>query len=103
MVHALEIVRYVPEVRYNPTSIGVLDEKGCLIQVQKGVIVSQGDGIILEGEKCGDIKAKRNSVQDRISMTSLEGSSLKDGALRKTVTKRKPGQNIAEKRNGVFR
>jgi len=31
MVHALEAVRYVPEVRYNLISIGWLDEEGCQI------------------------------------------------------------------------
>jgi len=37
-VRALEAVRYVPEVRYNLISIRVLDEEGCQIQVQQGVV-----------------------------------------------------------------
>ena len=50
MVCALE-VRYAPEVRYNILSIRVLDEEGCQIQVQQGVVtVNQGDVVILEGE-----------------------------------------------------
>ena len=44
-VCALEAVWYVPEARYILISIGVLDEEGCLIQVQRGVVtISQGDG-----------------------------------------------------------
>jgi len=52
-VCALEAVRYVPEARYNLIFIKVLDEEGCWIQRQQGVTVSQGDRVILEGEKCG--------------------------------------------------
>ena len=33
-VHALKMVRYVPEARYNLISIRVLDEEGYWIQVQ---------------------------------------------------------------------
>ena len=33
-VCALEAVWYVPEARYNLTSIRVLDEEGCRVQVQ---------------------------------------------------------------------
>ena len=52
MVCALE-VRYAPEVWYNILSIRVRDEEGCQIQVQQGfVTVSQGDMVILKGEKC---------------------------------------------------
>jgi len=38
MVHALEAVQYVPEARYNLISIRVLDEEGCRIQVQQGIV-----------------------------------------------------------------
>jgi len=34
MVHAVEVVWYVPKTRYNLISIRSLDEEGCLIQVQ---------------------------------------------------------------------
>jgi len=55
-VHTLEAVRYIPKVRYNIISIRVLDEEGCWIQVQQSVIiVSQGDRVILEGEKYGGL------------------------------------------------
>ena len=37
-VSALEAVWYVPEARYNIISIRVLDEEGCRIQVQQGVV-----------------------------------------------------------------
>ena len=76
-VHALEAVRYVPESRYNLIFIRVLNEKGYQIQVQQGVItVSQGDRVILEGEKCGGLyKLKEgNSVRGGVSWISLEGS-----------------------------
>jgi len=44
MMRALEMIRYVLEARYNLISIEVLDEEGCRIQVQQGVItVNQGD------------------------------------------------------------
>jgi len=74
----MEAVQYVSEAQYNLISIRVLDEKGCRIQVQQGVItVSQKDRVILEGEKCGGLyKLKEgNSVQDVILRISLEGSS----------------------------
>ena len=34
MVHAVEVVWYVPKTRYNLISIRSLDEEGCRIQVQ---------------------------------------------------------------------
>jgi len=50
----LEVVMYVPEARYNFISIKVLDKEGCRIKVQQDVItISQGDKVILYGEKCG--------------------------------------------------
>ena len=56
MVRALEAVWYVPEARYNLKSIRVLDEEGCRIQVQQGVVIaSQGDRVILEGKKYGEL------------------------------------------------
>jgi len=64
-VRALEAVWYVPEARYNLISIKVLNEEGCRIQVQQGVVtINQGDVVILEGEKCGGLyKLKKgNSV-----------------------------------------
>ena len=52
MVRALEVIRYVPEAWYNLISVEVLDEKECRIQVQQDVImVSQGNKVILKGEK----------------------------------------------------
>ena len=105
MVRALEAVRHVLEARYNLISIGVLDEEGCRIQVLQGVItVSKGDRIILEGEKHGEIYKlkKENTVQGGVSMTSLEGSSSRGGASRKTAMGREPDQNIAGKRKSAF-
>ena len=57
------------------------------------VTVSQGDRLILEGEKCGGLyKLKEgNSVQGGVSRINLEGSSLRGGASRKTVTRRELG------------
>jgi len=75
----MEVVRYVPEARYNLLSIRVLDEEGYWIQVQQGVVtVSQGDTVILEGEKCGGLyKLKEEiSVRGKVSRINLEGSSL---------------------------
>jgi len=47
-MRALEAVRYILEARYNLISIRMLDEEGCWIQVQQGVITaSQGDRVIL--------------------------------------------------------
>ena len=68
MVRALEAIQYVPEERYNLISIRVLDEEGCRIQVQQGVItVSQGDRVILEGEKCGGLyKLKEKKTQFKV-------------------------------------
>ena len=52
----MEAVWYVPEARYNLISIRVLDEEGCRIHMQKGVVtVSQEDRVILKGEKCGGL------------------------------------------------
>ena len=67
---------YIPKARYNLISIRVLDEKGCRIEVQQGVVtVSEGDRIILKGEKCGDKLKEENSVRGGVSRISLEGSS----------------------------
>jgi len=53
MVHALEAIQYVTEARYNLISIWVLGEEECQIEEQQSVItVSQGDMVILKGEKC---------------------------------------------------
>jgi len=75
-VHALEAVRYVLEASYNLISIGVLDEEGCQIQVQQGVVtVNQEDRVILEGEKCEGLykMSEGNSVRGGISGIRLEG------------------------------
>jgi len=74
--------------------------------VQQGVIaVSQGDRIILEGEKYGGLyKLKEeNSVRGRVSGISLEGSSSRSGASRKTATGHEPGQNVVGRRKGAPR
>jgi len=105
IVRALEVVWYVLEARYNLIFIGVLDENGCRIQVQQGdVTVSQEDRIILEGEKCGGLyKLKEeNSIRDGVSGISLEGSSLRGRALKRTATGREPSKNVTGKRNGAF-
>ena len=81
MVHALKVVWYVPEARYNLISIGVLDKKGCQIQVQQGIVtVSQGDRVMLEREKYGGLYKikKENSVRGGVSRINLEGSSSRD-------------------------
>jgi len=57
--------------------------------VQQGVVtVSQGDRVILKGEKCGGLyKLKEgNLVQGEVSGISWEESSLRGGASRKTTT-----------------
>ena len=77
-VRALEAVRFAPKAQYNLMFIRVLNEKGYQIQVQQGVItVSQGDRVILKGEKCGGLyKLKEgNSVRGGVSRINLEGSS----------------------------
>ena len=63
-VRALEAVWYVLEARYNLISIRVLDEEGCQIQLQQGVVtVNQGDRVILEGEKCGELYKLKTETQ----------------------------------------
>jgi len=104
-MRALEAVRYVPEAQYNLIFIRVLDEEGCRIQVQQGVVtVSQGGRVILEGEKCGGLhKLKEgNTVRSGVSRISLEESSSQGGASKKTATKRESGQSVAGKRKGVL-
>ena len=72
--------------------------------LQGVVTVSQGDRVILKGEKCGALyKLKEgNSVRGGGSGISLERSSSRDGASRKTATGRELGQSIAEKRKGAL-
>ena len=87
-VRALEAAWSVSEAHYNLTSIGVLNEVGRRIQVQQSVItVSQGDKIILKGEKWrGLYKLKEeNRVQGGVSGISLEGISSPGGVSRKTA------------------
>jgi len=82
----------------------VLDEEGCWIQVQQGVvIISQRDRVILEEGKCeGLYKLKEeNSVRGGVSWISLKGSSPRGGASRKTATGRALGQSIAGRRKGA--
>ena len=54
--------------------------------------VSQENIVLLKGEKCEEIyKLKEgNSVQDGVSMTSLERGSLRGRASRKTAMRREP-------------
>ena len=67
-------------------------------------MVSEGDKVILEGEKyVGIYKMKKgNSVQDGVSMTSLEGSSSRGRASRKNATGRELSQSVAGKRKDAF-
>ena len=98
-------VQYVPTTRYNLISIRLLDEEGYRIQVQQDIItVSQGDRVILEGEKReGLCKLKEgNSVRGGVSRISLEGSLSRGGALRKIATGHEPGQSVVGRRNGAF-
>ena len=62
------------------------------------VTVSQGDRVILEGEKCGgSYKLKeRNSVRCGLSRISLEESSSRGRASRKTTTGCEPSQSVWE-------
>ena len=104
-MRTLEAVWYVPEARYNLISIRVLDEEGCQIQVQQDIIaVSQGDRVILKGEKYEGLYKlkKRNSVRGGVAGITLEGSSSRGGASRKTATGREPNQSVAERRKGAF-
>ena len=104
-VRALEVVWYVPKARYNLIYIGVLNKKGCQIQVQQGgVTVSQGDRVIAEGEKYeGLYKLKEtNSVRSGVSGIILEGNSSRGEDLRKTTMGREPGQSVAGRRKGAF-
>jgi len=63
-------------------------------------MVSQGDRVILKGKKSGGIYKlkKENSIQDEVSMTSLEEKSSRVRASRKTMMGREPGQSVAKKR-----
>jgi len=82
----------------------VLDEEGCWIHVQQGVVtVSQGDRVILEEEKCGGLyKLKEgNSVRGGVSGISLEGSSSRSGASRKTAIRCEPDQSVAGRKKGA--
>jgi len=75
-------------------------EEGCRIQVQKGIVtVSQEDRVILKEEKYrGLYKLKEgNSVRGGVSKISLEESSSRGGASKKTATGREPNQSIAER------
>ena len=77
-VCSLEAIRYVSEARYNLISIRVLHEEGWWIYIQQsGVTVSQGDRVILKGEKCGQLyKLKEeNSVRCRVSGINLDSNS----------------------------
>ena len=72
--------------------------------MQQGVVtVSQGDRVILEGEKCGGLYKQKegNSVRGGVSAISLKGSSSRGGASRKIATGREPDQNIAGRRKGA--
>ena len=83
----------------------MLNEEGCWIQVQQGVVtVIKGDRIILKGEKCeGLYKLKEeNSILGRVSGISLEGILSRGGVSRKTAMGHELGQSIMGRRNGAF-
>ena len=65
---------------------------------------SQGDRVILEREKCGGIyKLKEeNSIQIGVSGISLEGSSSRGEALKKTAMGREQCQSVVRKKKGAF-
>ena len=76
-MRAFEAVRYVPEARYKLISIKVLDEEGCRIQVQQGVIIiRQGDRVILEGEKYGWLYKLKKKTQFRWSFRDKLGKDF---------------------------
>ena len=78
----------------------MLDSEEYHIQMQHEVVmVSQGNGIILKGEKYGGIyKLKEeNSIQNKVLMTSLKGSSSRGGASRKTATGYELDQSVTKK------
>ena len=103
-MRALEAVRYVPEARYNLMFIKVLDEEGCWIQRQQGVTVSQGDSNSGRREVWRVIQAeRRNSVRGGLLGISLEMSSSRGGASRKTAIRHEPDQNVTRRRRCTFR
>ena len=52
----------------------------------------------MEGNKLKE----KNSVRGGVSRISLEGSSLRGGASRKTAMRHEPSQNVAGKRKGAL-
>ena len=71
---------------------------------QEVVTVSQGDKVILEGEKCGGLyKIKEgNSVRGGVSGISLEGSFSRGGVSRKTATGCELNKSVVKRRRGVL-
>ena len=65
--------------------------------------VSVGIGALQE-IKCGRLYKlkKENLVRARVSRISLEGSSSRGGASKKTTMGRELGQSVAIRRKGVF-
>jgi len=59
----------------------------------------------LKEEKCGGLNKLKegNLVRGRVSRISLEGSSSRGGASRKTATEHEPDQSVAKKRKGCTR
>ena len=107
-VHVLELVRYVSKARYNLISIGGLDEEGCRIQVQQGIVtVSQGDRIVLKDtertEAWRNIQAERRKLSSTWSFRDKLGRELiASGASKKTATRRESSQSVTGRRNGTF-
>ena len=83
----------------------MLNKEGCQIQLLQGIVtVSQGDKVIMKGEKCErQYKLKEeNSVQGGVLRISFEGSSSRGGASRKTASGRELSQSVTGRRNGAF-
>ena len=52
VVRELTQVRFVPELKRNLISIGILDQTGCVIKAEKGILrVIKGSMVIMKGIK----------------------------------------------------
>ncbi|KAK4841553.1 hypothetical protein QYF36_006375 [Acer negundo] len=78
MVRVFSNVRYVPNLKRNLISLGVLDEEGCCYKAEKGVLkVSRGSLVILKGDKRNSLYVLKGvTVTNEIACVATKTSDI---------------------------
>ncbi|KAH9650291.1 hypothetical protein KPL70_026321 [Citrus sinensis] len=79
-IRELREVRYVPELKRNLISLGMLDKMGLSIKLESGeLIISNGDGVVMKGYKRNGVYVLNGEAITGVSGVSI--SSSRDNTL----------------------